>query len=555
MATQRRSPRGTTLASRRRQQQIVAASTTLAGATKIESGGTGANSFTASEFVRCNAAGTALESSGSTSGSFPASSVTFVTMSAEASCSAERVLTAGTGISRTDGGANSTVTLAVVTSDLFHNDLSTKQGGTAGEFYHLTSAEYTGTGTGVFVRSSSPTLTTPTIGSFANANHNHQAGGGGGQLDHGAALTGLTDDDHTQYAMLAGRSGGQTIIGGTGSGDDLTLKSTSHGTKGFIYVGANLTSYYDEVQNRLVLSNDATVFAPTALLTFVNTDTAIATQLGTTYAGQMTYNIRRANGTVGTPTKVLSGESIAQYAIAAHDGSAFSGAAAGMRCKATADWSSTSHPCNLIFLVTAASSTLPEEAMVIDPNGNVLIGTTTSPTGTAVAVLQFAANGGNPTPATDTACVFSKLVAGVGEVFVTDEGGTTTQISRHYDPDLATLFGLEIPPDDPFPAIDYEENVYLGLRAITYTHYQTGKRTRVLIPLPPAEVQDWTVNQIRQRELRARERDRWYRDQAAWLMEQAPEPPAGANAPPEHALKQPPGWLRKRGVRLRVGPQ
>ena len=45
------------------------------------------------------------------------------------------------------------------------------------------------------------TLTTPTIGNFANAGHNHQAAAGGGQLDHGAALAGLTDDDHTQYVL------------------------------------------------------------------------------------------------------------------------------------------------------------------------------------------------------------------------------------------------------------------------------------------------------------------------------------------------------------------
>ena len=49
--------------------------------------------------------------------------------------------------------------------------------------------------------------------------------------DHGS-LTGLTDDDHTQYGLLAGRSGGQTLIGGTGSGDDLTLNTTSNVTKG-----------------------------------------------------------------------------------------------------------------------------------------------------------------------------------------------------------------------------------------------------------------------------------------------------------------------------------
>lgn len=57
--------------------------------------------------------------------------------------------------------------------------------------------------------------------------------GAGGVTDHGA-LTGLSDDDHTIYALLAGRSGGQILTGGTGSGDDLTLRSTTNATKGDI---------------------------------------------------------------------------------------------------------------------------------------------------------------------------------------------------------------------------------------------------------------------------------------------------------------------------------
>lgn len=65
--------------------------------------------------------------------------------------------------------------------------------------------------------------------------------------DHGD-LSGLSDDDHSQYLLLAGRSGGQTLIGGTDSGDDLTLTSSSNATKGSILFG---TSAYDEVNNRL----------------------------------------------------------------------------------------------------------------------------------------------------------------------------------------------------------------------------------------------------------------------------------------------------------------
>lgn len=57
-------------------------------------------------------------------------------------------------------------------------------------------------------------------------------------IDHGS-VGGLSDDDHAQYALLAGRSGGQTLTGGTGSGDDLILHSTSHSTKGYILLGPN----------------------------------------------------------------------------------------------------------------------------------------------------------------------------------------------------------------------------------------------------------------------------------------------------------------------------
>lgn len=46
-----------------------------------------------------------------------------------------------------------------------HNVLQAKQGGSTAldQFYHLTSAEYTGTGTGVFVRQNNPTINSPNI--------------------------------------------------------------------------------------------------------------------------------------------------------------------------------------------------------------------------------------------------------------------------------------------------------------------------------------------------------------------------------------------------------
>ena len=59
--------------------------------------------------------------------------------------------------------------------------------------------------------------------------------GAGGVADHGA-LTGLADDDHTQYALLAGRAGGQVGYGGNAANEDLTLNGTAHATKTSSYV-------------------------------------------------------------------------------------------------------------------------------------------------------------------------------------------------------------------------------------------------------------------------------------------------------------------------------
>ena len=75
-----------------------------------------------------------------------------------------------------------------------------------------------------------------------------------GSIDHGS-ITGLGDDDHTQYALLLGRAGGQTLIGGTAAGNNLTLQSTSNVTKGYIYLGAN--SAYDEVNDYLGIGTNS----------------------------------------------------------------------------------------------------------------------------------------------------------------------------------------------------------------------------------------------------------------------------------------------------------
>lgn len=58
-------------------------------------------------------------------------------------------------------------------------------------------------------------------------------------------ISGLTTGDagHTQFVMLAGRSGGQTVQGGTGASENLILESTSDSTKGDVLTKDNFIPY------------------------------------------------------------------------------------------------------------------------------------------------------------------------------------------------------------------------------------------------------------------------------------------------------------------------
>lgn len=56
-------------------------------------------------------------------------------------------------------------------------------------------------------------------------------------INHNALANLTTGDVHTHYTLNAGRAGGQTLRGGTGASDNLTLSSTSNGTKGTVNVG------------------------------------------------------------------------------------------------------------------------------------------------------------------------------------------------------------------------------------------------------------------------------------------------------------------------------
>lgn len=74
---------------------------------------------------------------------------------------------------------------------------------------------------------------TPTADAIIKADGDGKIGAGwidDADIDHGS-IGGLNDDDHTQYARLMGRSGGQSFNGGTGSAEQLSFLATG-GTGG-----------------------------------------------------------------------------------------------------------------------------------------------------------------------------------------------------------------------------------------------------------------------------------------------------------------------------------
>lgn len=148
----------------------------------------------------------------------------------------------GTTPTTTQSAFGTSFTSAAVSS---HNDLASLQGGAGGEYYHLTSAQNTLVGALDVDLATFSLPASTTISAF-----------GASLIDDAAAsnarttlgLGTIATEAETNYALLAGRSGGQTLIGGTASGNDLTLQSTSNATKGKILFG---TSAYDEVNNRI----------------------------------------------------------------------------------------------------------------------------------------------------------------------------------------------------------------------------------------------------------------------------------------------------------------
>ncbi len=216
-------------------------------------------------------------------------------------------------------------------------------------------------------------------------------------LDHGT-LAGLGDDDHTQYALLAGRSGGQSLTGGTASGNDLTLLSTSNATKGNIFFGT--LSTYDQVNDRWGFGD----LTPDQQVNITADGSAATRGLYVTGFGANTGGAvitgRKTRGANGLAhTAVSSGDILGNYAFQGSDGSAYQ-TGASIRPVTTETWSGSARGTEIQFRNVANTTTTLTTRWTINNGGELFAASTASfidLTGVTTKVLKVPTDNTDPT--------------------------------------------------------------------------------------------------------------------------------------------------------------
>lgn len=230
--------------------------------------------------------------------------------------------------------------------------------------------------------------------------HDH-SGGDGAQINH-SGLLGLTNDDHSQYPLIAGRSGGQIIYGGTVSGEDLRLSSTSNADKGRIILDDGSRT---DIGNAGLEPNGVNVNGTTydTLLRVNNFGAGMQAQFMVHRHSSTLAPIIMGSRSISndiTHTAVLTGTELLKLLGVGYTGSHYDQFASISFQADSGEISTTSSPGRLVFNITANGAQTPTEALRIsqdkttqlsgklDINGNAILnsGELTLPTLTDMLV-------------------------------------------------------------------------------------------------------------------------------------------------------------------------
>ena len=162
-----------------------------------------------------------------------------------------------------------------------------------------------------------------------------------------------TTDIGTKVAAgSSGLAGGQTVAGGTGASENLTLYSTTNATKGFIYLG-NGQSAFDETQGHLGVGTTTPLFRLCVWGNNAN-DSTICERRFSTNTGGGAINFIKARGTAASPTAALSGDQLGQVQFGGYVDTVHANVAIGGQIDmyATENYSSTAHGCEMRFYTT-----------------------------------------------------------------------------------------------------------------------------------------------------------------------------------------------------------
>jgi hypothetical protein len=215
--------------------------------------------------------------------------------------------------------------------------------------------------------------------------------------------------DLTGMARLSGRVGGQTLRGGTGTGDSLVLESTSHATKGSVRVrntqvqgfiveqsGGTGPTFVVDTQNRRIGYNQiGDTFVPARLFHMrqEGPDPFLRMESYSGFgAADWMIEALRARGTLVSPAALADDDDIFGILGQGHDGVAFSGIRGEFLCEAAGAWTPTSHGTRWVVKTNPQGSIVgPVNRLVITDSGAVVVGTSQVPIGTEKLLVQ---NGG-----------------------------------------------------------------------------------------------------------------------------------------------------------------